>query len=285
MTQKFKLSGIKLQEVSLVDIPAAKGATIAVWKRADDKDKYKALTHAQKVRMKKLMDGGMDEGTAYKAATSATEKGGSAMDAKELEKQVAALSTQVADLTKRADDAEAREAALTKAATDAGLTVEKADDGTYTVTKAADPEYIEMDGEKVLKSAVPAPLLKRLEAQEAEIAKMQAREHEANLAKRGAAELPNLAGSDLSKGKLLALASDDEDVMKSLKAADAAMAAAFIEKGVNPLQDESSATFQLHKRASDIAKAKGTSFEIAYSELVQTAEGASLVERSRAEAN
>jgi hypothetical protein len=285
MTQKFKLSGIKLQEVSLVDIPAAKGATIAVWKRGDDKDKYKALTHAQKVRMKKLMDGGMDEGAAYKAAISATEKGGSAMDAKELEKQVAALSTQVADLTKRADDAETREAALTKAAMDAGLTVEKADDGTYTVTKAADPEYIEMDGEKVLKSAVPAPLLKRLEAQEAEIAKMQAREHEANLAKRGAAELPNLAGSDLSKGKLLALASDDEDVMKSLKAADAAMAAAFIEKGTNPLQDESSATSQLHKRASDIAKAKGTSFEIAYSELVQTAEGASLVERSRAEAN
>jgi hypothetical protein len=286
MTKAFKLSNIRLDEVSLVDVPANKGAGIAIWKRDKDyKDKYKALTHTQKVRMKKLMEEGMDEEAAFMAATTATEKGGSAMDAKELEKQVAALQTQVTDLTKRADDAEAREAALVKSAEDAGLSVEKSEDGAYSMTKAADAEYIDMDGEKVLKSAVPAPLLKRLEAQETEIAKMKAREHEVNLAKRGAAELPNLAGSDLAKGKLLALASDDAEVMKSLKAADAAMAQTFIEKGSNPLNDESSATFQLHKRASDIAKAKGTTFEVAYSEVIQTAEGAALVERSRAEAN
>jgi hypothetical protein len=44
---------------------------------------------------------------------------------------------------------------LSKSAEEAGLDVE---DGK--IVKRADPEYVEIDGEKVEKSAIPAPVLR-----------------------------------------------------------------------------------------------------------------------------
>jgi hypothetical protein len=283
MTIAHKLAGIMLSEVSVVDVPANAGASIAIWKRGEMEDQMD-MTPEQKGRMKKLMADGMSEADAVKAAMTETAKGGSTMDPKELAKQVEALTAQVADLNKSAATATANETAIVKAAQDAGFTVAKTDKGV-TVTKAADPEYVEINGQKVEKSSVPAPLLEMVLKQGTELAKMRAEKHEAELAKRGATELPNLAGTDLVKGKMLAAAGDDPAMLTALKAADAAMAKSMQELGQNPLADEGSPTFKLDKMARTHAAEKGVSFEVAYAAVTATGDGAALYKSAMAESN
>lgn len=203
------------------------------------------------------------------------------MDPQELAEKLEALEGQVEDLTKRAEGAEAELDGFKKAADEAGFDV----DEEGKLTKRADPEYIEVDGERFEKAAVPATILKALEAKEAELAKAKAEQEEVALAKRGAEELPHLAGTDVAKGKLLAAVDGDEDVLKALKAADAALKKQMEEIGANPLNDEASATFRLNKMAEDYAKQHNVPFETGYAKVTESGEGRELMHESRAEAN
>ena len=202
------------------------------------------------------------------------------MDPQELAEKLEALEGQVDDLTKRAEGAEAELDGFKKAADEAGFDVEEG-----KLTKRADPEYVEVDGERFEKAAVPATILKALEAKEAELAKAKAEQEEVALAKRGAEELPHLAGTDVAKGKLLAAVDGDEDVLKALKAADAALKKQMEEIGANPLNDEASATFRLNKMATDYANEHKVPFETGFAEVTKSGEGASLMAEARAEAN
>jgi len=282
-TIAHKLSGIVLSEISLVDVPANAGATIALWKRAE-KEPGMNMSPEQKTYMEKLMSGGMSEDEAKKAAMKEPIKKGADMDPKDLTKQIEALTGQVADLTKRADTADAATATIEKAAQDAGFTVTKTDTGV-TVAKAADPEYVEINGQKVEKSSVPAPLLEMVLKQGAELRAMRATQHDADLAKRGATELPNMAGADLVKGRMLAAAGDDAEMLTALKAADAAMAKSMTEIGQNPSDDEGSPTFRLDKMARAYATEKGVLFATAYAAVTATGDGAALYKRAIAESN
>lgn len=208
-----------------------------------------------------------------------TEKGGHDMDPQELADKLEALEGQVDDLTKRAEAAEAEKAALEKAADEAGFDIEEG-----KLAKRADPEYVEIEGEKFEKSAIPATILKALETKEVELAKAKAEQEEVTLAKRGAAELPNLRGSDLAKGKLLSMIDDDE-IISALKAADAAMKKQMEEIGANPLNDEASATFRLNKMANDYAGEHKVPFETAFAEVTKSGEGRNLMTEARSEAN
>lgn len=279
MTKKYRLADVKLDEISLVDKGANQHAKIAIWKRADMKEKYDDLTPAQRAAMKGYMDKGMDEAAAYKACMGETRKGDGQVTNEELTKQLEALQTQVADLTKRAETAEAEKADIIKSAEEAGLSVE---DGK--IAKKADEDFVEIGGEKVAKSAVPAPVLKALEAQAADIAKMKAEARNVELAKRGDAELPNLAGTALAKGRLLETVGDDAELVKALKAADAAIAKAAQETGSASI-DEASPDFQLNKMATDYAIAKGVPFETAYAEVTKSGDGQKLMVAMRNQAN
>lgn len=276
---KYRLANVELDEISLVDKGANQHAKIAIWKRADMKEKYNDLTPAQRQAMKGYMDKGMDEAAAYKACMNETKKGDDQVTVEELTKQLEALQTQVTDLTKRAEDAEGARDALVKSAEDAGLDIE---DGK--IAKRADDEFVEIGGEKVAKSAVPAPVLKALEAQAADIAKMKEDARKVELAKRGDAELPNLAGTSLAKGRLLEAVAGDEELVKALKAADAAIAKAATEFGSAEI-DEASPSARLNKMASEYAVAKGMPFESAFSEITKSGEGLKLLAESRREAN
>lgn len=272
------LKNIQLDEISLVDVPANSDARITLFKRGDSMD---GMTDEQKAKMKEYMDKGYSEERAKAMCMGEkTTKGGQDMDPQELAVKLEALEGQVEDLTKRAEGAEAEVAALKKAADEAGFDVEEG-----KLTKRADPEYVEIDGERVEKSAVPAPILKRIEAQEAELTKMRQEREEVTLAKRGAEELPNLAGTDLAKGKLLAAVGEDADVLKALKAADAAIKKQMEEIGSNPMGDEASATFRLNKMATDYAAEHKVPFESAYAEVTKAGEGKALMAEARAEAN
>ncbi len=276
-----KLKNIKLTEISGVDVPADPNAKITLFKRAGDRMKDEGMSDAMKAKMKEYMDKGYSEMEAKRMCMGEkTEKGGHDMDPQELADKLEALEGQVADLTKRAEGAEAELDALQKAADEAGFDVEKG-----KLSKRADPEYVEIEGERFEKSAIPATVLKALEAKEAELAKAKAEQEEVALAKRGAEELPHLAGTDVAKGKLLAAVDGDEEVLKALKAADAALKKQMEEIGANPLNDEASATFRLNKMANDYAKEHNVPFETGFAEVTKSSEGASLMAEARAEAN
>ena len=243
--------------------------------------KDEGMSDAMKAKMKEYMDKGYSKEDAMKMCMGEkTEKGGHDMDPQELAEKLEALEGQVDDLTKRAEGAEAELDGFKKAADDAGFDVEEG-----KLTKRADPEYVEVDGERFEKAAVPATILKALEAKEAELVKAKAEQEEVALAKRGAAELPHLAGTDVAKGKLLAAVDGDEDVLKALKAADAALKKQMEEIGANPLNDEASATFRLNKMATDYANEHKVPFETGFAEVTKSGEGASLMAEARAEAN
>ena len=61
---KYRLANVELDEISLVDKGANQHAKIAIWKRADMKEKYDDLTPAQRQARKGYMDKGMDEAAA-----------------------------------------------------------------------------------------------------------------------------------------------------------------------------------------------------------------------------
>ena len=273
------LMNIRLDEVSAVDAPANKSAKIVLYKRDGDSMNEDDMSDAMKAKMKEYMDKGYSKEDAMKMCMGEkTQKGGPNMDPQELAEKLEALEGQVADLTKRAEAAEAAKAELEKAADEAGFDIEEG-----KLAKRADPEFIEVGGEKVEKSAVPAAVLKALEAQAEEVAKMKAKEAEVELAKRGAETLPHLAGTDLAKGKLLEAIGGDEEVLKSLKAADAAIAKVMEEIGNNPMDDESSANYRLNKMAGEYAESHKVPFESAYAEVTKSGEGRELMLAARAE--
>lgn len=260
----YKLSSMELDEVSGVDVPANQHAGVVLVKRF-------GYTDGVKPEMK-----------------GKTAKGDGSVTVEELTKTLAGLQTQVADLTKRAEDAEAAKAAaeaaataLTKSAEDAGLDIE---DGK--IVKRADPEYVEIDGERVEKSQVPAPVLKALEKASADIAEMQKRAEEVDLAKRGETELPNLGGTALTKGRLLKSVGDDAELLAALKAADAAMKGNYEEKGEGKMDDEmGEPAKKLDRMARDYAASKGMSFEMAFTEVTKSGDGADLLRQMRTNAN
>lgn len=262
MTEHF-VEDLDLLEISGVDVPADPNASVVLFKRFGYNDGVKSEN-----------DGQSTEGEGQ-------------VTVEELTKKLEALQAQVTDLTKNAEDATAAQkaaedaaAALIKSAEEAGLDVE---DGK--IVKRADPEYVEIDGERVEKSTVPAPVLRTIEKQNAAIAKMQKEAEEVALAKRGETELPNLAGKPLAKGKLLAAVEADEDLLKALKAADAAMSKAFTETGHGDVHDESSPAYKLDSLAKAHASAQNVTFEVAYAEVTKAGVGAELLSKMRSEAN
>ena len=274
------LKNIKLDEISLVDRGANQHAAITLFKRGEPM-KDEDMSEAQKAKMKEYMDKGYSKEDAMKMCMGEkTEKGGHDMDPQELADKLEALEGQVDDLTKRAEGAEAELDGFKKAADEAGFDVEEG-----KLTKRADPEYVEIEGERFEKAAVPATILKALEAKEAELAKAKAEQEEVALAKRGAEVLPHLAGTDIAKGKLLKSVEGDEEVLQALKAADAALKKQMEEIGANPLNDEASATFRLNKMANDYAETHNVSFEMGFAEVTKSGEGRDLLAETRAEAN
>lgn len=259
----YKLSNMELEEVSGVDIPANQFASVVLVKRVAP-ESLSGYTDSVKPELQGQI-----------------EKGDGSVTVEELTKSLEGLQTQVTDLTKRAEDAEAAAEALRKSAEDAGLDIA---DGK--IVKRADPEYVEIDGEKVEKSAVNPVVLRAIEKQAAEIAEMRKRAEEVDLAKRGEAELPNLAGTGLAKGRLLKSLEGDAEMLAVLKAADAAMKGNYEEKGEGKMDDDmADPAKKLDKMTADYATEKGMSIEVAFAEVTKSGEGFDLLRKMRATAN
>jgi hypothetical protein len=188
------------------------------------------------------------------------------------EEEIQALKDQVAKATASAEATKIENEKLRKFLLDEGYTIRE-----DSVAKRAPEEMIEVEGEMVAKSAIPAPILKRLEQVEkaAEIARLE---------KRAKEELPNMRGTDLEKGRLLKAVDSVEGadtLLEILRAADAlfgkmAGEAATEGKEGDMLTDEE----KLDKMVQDYAAANKVTKTKAYAEVAKTPEGKKLIQAS-----
>jgi hypothetical protein len=238
------IKGLVLDEVSHVDVPANNGSMVVLWKRATDM------------------------------------KGGDPMKPEDLVKRLEELESMVPKLETSLKMAHEKNKKMMDAMDEVGMDVEEADN-KMKLKKRADPEYVDLDGEKILKSAIPVPLLARLEKQAKELDDIKKAAEMVDLKKRAVENMPNMAGTDDEKAALMKSvesisdASLREGVLKSLKAADAAVAKSFKEIGSQAV-DETSATSRLEKMAKEKAVADGTSYHRAYAEITKSGEGKKL---------
>lgn len=132
-------------------------------------------------------------------------------------------------------------------------------------------ETIEVGGEFVAKSAIPAPVLKQLEELQ------QAREGE-ELRKRAEKVLPNFKGTADERGKLLKSIGEDEVLLAILRAADAAFAGIFQEVGKTDAENDlKTAADKLNDMVKFRQEEKKEDFYKAYAAVIKTAEGKSLL--------
>jgi hypothetical protein len=216
-------------------------------------------------------------------------------------KKVADLEKAVADLTKRAETAEAiaKLSGVEKAHYDKlgdadkpGFLAKSADDRKAEIAKAGDADpvvYKSADGVEFRKSDDPRLVAMAKRADEADrIAKAERETREtAEFTKRAETEIGHLPGDAALKGKVLKhLASAPEDVAKAadtmLKAGDSAIAKSFTKFGVaggDPTGDNPEA--KLNSLAKAHAEKNNVSFAKAYSAVLDTEEGKRLYAETR----
>jgi hypothetical protein len=199
-------------------------------------------------------------------------------DMTDLEKKVGDLTSQVADLTKRAEKAEA------------DLATEKAK--VADLAKAADiaknDEVLKVGETEVRKSAVGEASFAFMKAQQAEIQKARDEADMERLQKRAETEIGHLPGEAIAKAKVLkainGMGEEDRKVLDTmLKAGEAAITKGFEKFGVSPRTSVGSddPTAKLDGLAKARATKDGTSFAKAYDEVLKTDEGRALYAESR----
>lgn len=184
----------------------------------------------------------------------------------QLQEQINALK---ADLAKRDETITAQTAEverLTKALKDAEFDVTP-----DAITKRATVEEIEIEGVKVNKADIPAPVLKALETAAIEKADVA-------LTKRAETELPNFK-VDVAKSLLKAVG-EDAEALKALKSADKLFAKMQEEVGETKTDaDMADAEAKLEKMAKNYAATNNVSYFKAYDLVTKSAEGLELVKQ------
>ena len=231
------LENLELSEVSLVDYPANPEAKIALFKSVE---KESTMTEEMKAKLKPYMDKGMSEEDAKKAYDE--------------------------DMEKSVETTKAENERLRKALLDEGYKIT-----AEGVEKKAPEEMIDVDGEMVAKSAIPAPVLKALEA--ADVAKKDAvlvQKAKENLPNFDEAVAKSFMGMDLS-----------EDQLAALKAADALFGKMTEEVGKTDAQgDMSDPQSQLDAMVAKVVAEQKVTKEAAWEVISKTTEGKALINKT-----
>lgn len=183
------------------------------------------------------------------------------------------IETLKEDLTK----AKAEVERLTKSLIEDGFVI-TAD----SIAKRQEPEMIEVAGEMVVKSDIPAPVLKALE--EAALAKAQHDLEKADmeLTKRATETLPNFSAT-VAKN-LVEKFGDIEEVMEALKAADKLFETAMSEVGKSGSnqefetpKDQLEALVKAYMAENNMKKSE---YPLAYAAVAKTEQGKALINKS-----
>ena len=169
------LKNLHLEELSLVDRPANAQAMVSLFKRDNSEEETMKMNEDMEAKVKAYMDDkGCGRGEAMKALGYDMEKADEVVTEEVAEKAapeveaVEAPEVDVEALKADVDRLTAENQHLRKGLIENGYVI-RAD----SIEKKAEEEMMDIDGEMVAKSDIPAPVLKALEA--AAVAK---REHE-----------------------------------------------------------------------------------------------------------
>jgi len=278
------LKNLHLEELSLVDRPANAQAMVSLFKRDNSDEEITKMNEEMEAKVKAYMDDkGCGRGEAMKALGYDMEKADEAVTEEVAEKAapeveaVEAPEVDVEALKADFDRLSAENQHLRKGLIDNGYVI-RAD----SIEKKAEEEMMDIDGEMVAKSDIPAPVLKALEA--AAVAK---REHEIEkadleLTKKAEEVLPHFETG--AAKSLLKSFSEDEAIMVMLKAADAAFEASMQEFGKSDVDGEFATSADkldaLVKSYMDENQLKKSEFAKAYAAVAKTDEGKALITKS-----
>ena len=275
------LKNLHLEELSLVDRPANAQAMVSLFKRDNSEEEITKMNEDMEAKVKAYMDDkGCGRGEAMKALGYDMEKADEAVEEVAEKSDLEAVEAPEVDveaLKADFDRLSAENQHLRKGLIDNGYII-RAD----SIEKKAEEEMMDIDGEMVAKSDIPAPVLKALEA--AAVAK---REHEIEkadleLTKKAEEVLPHFE-ADAAKS-LLKSFSEDEAIMVMLKAADAAFEASMQEFGKSDVDGEFATSADkldaLVKSYMDENQLKKSEFAKAYAAVAKTDEGRTLINKS-----
>ena len=284
------LKNLHLEELSLVDRPANAQAMVSLFKRDNSEEEITKMNEEMEAKVKAYMDDkGCGRGEAMKALGYDMEKADEAVteevaekaapEAEAVEGDIDIDPTVAAAVALKADfdRLSAENQHLRKGLIDNGYVI-RAD----SIEKKAEEEMMDIDGEMVAKSDIPAPVLKALEA--AAVAK---REHEIEkadleLTKKAEEVLPHFETG--AAKSLLKSFSEDDGIMETLKAADAAFAASMQEFGKSDVDGEFATSADkldaLVKSYMDDNQLKKSDFAKAYAAVAKTDEGKALINKS-----
>jgi hypothetical protein len=253
-----ELTNLELMEVSLVDAGDDPLAKTVLFKR---KPEGEAMTDEEEIKVEDTEKGyGMPKEDKVKMDDDMDDLDDmEEMDDDEMEPKKPTRKSYKAEAQALAEEVETLKAKI------AELEV-------AAIEKAAPEEMVDVGGEMVAKSAIPAPVLKQLE----ELKKA----HEAEeLRKRAQETLPNFKGTADQRGKLLKSIGEDQDLLAMLLAADALFGQMFGEVGKTDAANDLKAPAE---KLNDLVKAyqeekKEKDFHKAYAAVIKTEQGRSLV--------
>lgn len=279
------LKNLHLEELSLVDRPANAQAMVSLFKRDNSNEEITKMSEEMEAKVKAYMeDKGCGRGEAMKALNydMGMEKADEAVEevAEKAAPEVEAVEAPEVDVEALKADVERlseENQHLRKGLIDNGYVI-RAD----SIEKKAEEEMMDISGEMVAKSDIPAPVLKALEA--AEVAKREHELEKADLALTKSADevLPHFEAG--AAKTLLKSFSEDEAIMVMLKAADAAFAASMQEFGKSDVDGEFATSADkldaLVKSYMDDNQLKKSEFAKAYAAVAKTDEGRALINKS-----
>lgn len=282
------LKNLMLEELSLVDRPANAQAMVSLFKRDDSQEEVNKMTDEMEAKVKAYMEEkGCGKPEAMKALGYDMEKADAAEEQEaDLEKAAEEVTEEV---TEKADEVEAEAVEVDIEALKADVDTLKAENEflrkgliengfiikAEAIEKKAEAEMIEVEGEMVAKSDIPAPVLKALEAAAFEKADIE-------LTKRAGEVLPHF---EVNAAKSLVKSfGDDEAVMVALLAADKAFEAAMQEFGKSDVDGEFATAADkldaLVKSYMDENQLKKSEYAKAYAAVAKTDEGKALINKS-----
>ena len=278
------LKNLHLEELSLVDRPANAQAMVSLFKRDNSEEEITKMNEDMEAKLKAYMDDkGCGRGEAMKALGYDMEKADEVVTEEVAEKAapeveaVEAPEIDVEALKADFDRLTAENQHLRKGLIENGYVI-RAD----SIEKKAEEEMMDIDGEMVAKSDIPAPVLKALEA--AAVAKRENEIEKADLelTKKAEEVLPHFESG--AAKSLLKSFSEDEAIMVMLKAADAAFEASMQEFGKSDVDGEFATSADkldaLVKSYMDENQLKKSEFAKAYAAVAKTEEGKALITKS-----
>ena len=278
------LKNLHLEELSLVDRPANAQAMVSLFKRDNSEEEITKMNEDMEAKLKAYMDDkGCGRGEAMKALGYDMEKADEVVTEEVAEKAapeveaVEAPEIDVEALKADFDRLTAENQHLRKGLIENGYVI-RAD----SIEKKAEEEMMDIDGEMVAKSDIPAPVLKALEA--AAVAKRESEIEKADLelTKKAEEVLPHFETG--AAKSLLKSFSEDEATMVMLKAADAALEASMQEFGKSDVDGEFATSADkldaLVKSYMDENQLKKSEFAKAYAAVAKTDEGKALITKS-----